>query len=1332
MTKKLQRIFSLLILTTCLISKSVHAQNVTVSGATAGDGTYATLADAFTAINAGVQTGATITVAITGNTTETATATLNANTWKSLTISPSGGAARSISGNLPNALINLSGVSNVLMDGLNTGGNSLTIDNTNTGNTSTLFFNNDCNGITIQNSTLLGAGSGLDFATILFGGATNTGNSNITIKGCSIDASSAGFPVNGIYSGKPVAAGKENTNDSILNSWISNYFNATLASSGILLDTGNTKWGISGCRFFQSASRTYTVGNTHAAIKILGGSSHTISGNFIGFSSSTGTGVYTMGGTVATRFIGIDLTVGSIIPSSVQGNTITALSLNTAHSGTTGYGSLCGIKAIGRVNIGDLASNIIGGATGVDLITVIPTVTQGSVVGINSASTDTMNIKNNVIGGLTASSSTPAIAGGVVGIGISARSKNMTITGNTIGNTSPNNMRAGLLGTTTGSSITVGILFSTAPNESVVTNNTLQNLSSWGTGTAGYVRGIVTYSASGVTSPFLVKENTVTKLTSNSTLAGVVSGMSAASGIIISAGVGTLITENTISDISLTGTTTATCYSIAIGTGNGGNTTISKNKIYNITNASTSTTLTSPGAAVGILLRSGLDSLNVFNNMISLGSGSTNNTVFIGIMANHGFTPNPVDHIYHNTVNISGTVTSGALPSFCFLRGDLTSTERTIAVNLKNNIFNNTRSGGTGAHFAIANNFGIATSSPIGWISDNNILNSNAATIGYWSANQTFTGWKTASGNDAYSFSGAALTFMDPITDLHLNMGVTPTVVESNGQTIAAVTTDFDAHVRPGPAGSINGGAKAPDIGADEIDGVFADVLAPFITYTAIASNCDTTTRTLKASISDVSSVPYPSPLQPKIYYRKNNGTWLSATGTLSGGTASSGTWDFPISTGSLAGVKPGDTVSYFVIAQDVPGNIISNPSAGLVATDVNTITTFPTNPNYYVITAVPAIVATTPGAVCDSGKVTLTATASAGTISWYTVSSGGVSQGTGTSFLTPQIKTTTSFYAEASFSGCSSPRTEVIATVNHSGTGTITQTTCDSIVWNGKTYKTSGIYKDTIKTTKGCDSIVILTLTIPHSSSSTQSIIACDAYTWQGTTYTASGTYKDTIPNKAGCDSLMLLNLTIHKSSTYTQAVKACGPYVWNGDTYTSSGTYKDTIKNASGCDSIMILNLTIIKVNATVTISNNVITADSVVDSYQWVDCLNNYAAIAGETNKSYTATSTGSYAVIETKEGCIDTSACVPIIITGISAISNDEPAKFYPNPGTGLYNLFLAEAAEIKIMNLAGEVIFDKQLQKGEHLLDILKSANGVYMMHLSNQHQYKVYKLIKQD
>lgn len=66
-------------------------------------------------------------------------------------------------------------------------------------------------------------------------------------------------------------------------------------------------------------------------------------------------------------------------------------------------------------------------------------------------------------------------------------------------------------------------------------------------------------------------------------------------------------------------------------------------------------------------------------------------------------------------------------------------------------------------------------------------------------------------------------------------------------------------------------------------------------------------------------------------------------------------------------------------------------------------------------ITFTNSVLTTTPGAICGLGSAVLQATGSAGsTIGWYANMTGGVALGSGTTFNTPEISTTTTFYAGA------------------------------------------------------------------------------------------------------------------------------------------------------------------------------------------------------------------------------------------------------------------------------------------------------------------------------
>ncbi len=95
-----------------------------------------------------------------------------------------------------------------------------------------------------------------------------------------------------------------------------------------------------------------------------------------------------------------------------------------------------------------------------------------------------------------------------------------------------------------------------------------------------------------------------------------------------------------------------------------------------------------------------------------------------------------------------------------------------------------------------------------------------------------------------------------------------------------------------------------------------------------------------------------------------------------------------------------------------------------------------------------PIFLNTHSAARCGAGTLTLTATTSIGDINWFSSSTGGVSLYTGTSFTTPSISSTTTYYAEAVNDSCvSATRTAVVATINNSpiADSLVDVTFCDS-----------------------------------------------------------------------------------------------------------------------------------------------------------------------------------------------------------------------------------------------------------------------------------------------
>ncbi|MEI7726693.1 MAG: hypothetical protein WCK09_16410 [Bacteroidota bacterium] len=355
---------------------------VTSSGGSTLMNSYATMKDAFDAINSGTNHTGTITIALIGNTTEAATAVLNPGnvapaSYSSIGIQPAGGSARTITGNLAAPLLDFNGADVVTIDGRQGGTgstDSLTIRNNSTSaaaNTSTIHFMADATNNIIKYCNVLGSATmdvtTVEGGTICFGTESATGNDNNTVTNCNIGPAGTNLPTKGIcIKGN---AGALNDEITITNNNIYDYFSATVPSSGIYSGAGSSACTFTNNKFYQTGVRTQTTGKQHAAIWInnTSGNNFTVSNNIIGYSSPTGTDTTRLVGVVWTQFTGICLSVGPTIPTSVQGNTIAAIRISGSCYGIFPIGfpiptpPFIGIEVqAGEVNIGTVVGNTIG------------------------------------------------------------------------------------------------------------------------------------------------------------------------------------------------------------------------------------------------------------------------------------------------------------------------------------------------------------------------------------------------------------------------------------------------------------------------------------------------------------------------------------------------------------------------------------------------------------------------------------------------------------------------------------------------------------------------------------------------------------------------------------------------------------------------------------------------------------------------------------------------------------------------------------------------------------------------------------------------------------
>jgi len=304
---------------------------------------------------------------------------------------------------------------------------------------------------------------------------------------------------------------------------------------------------------------------------------------------------------------------------------------------------------------------------------------------------------------------------------------------------------------------------------------------------------------------------------------------------------------------------------------------------------------------------------------------------------------------------------------------------------------------------------------------------------------------------------------------------------------------------------------------------------------------------------------------------------------------------------------------------------------------------------------------------------------------------------------------------------GCDSIIT-IDLTVNNPSFSTVSPVVCSVYVSPaGQIITQSGTYADTLQNSSGCDSLFVMNVTVVGTFQRTVTDTACATYTLPGgSTISSSGTYIDTLQSSQGCDSVITSNITINDAYQITDVVNVCGAYTSpNGTVYPASGSYTENYTSTAGCDSVVTLELTVDALDATVSQNDFTLTAMSGYDSYQWIDCNDNDAPIAGETTDTYTAEQSGNYAVVLMNGTCSDTSACTEVTGVGYEEVKGSE-ITFWPNPAESSILHIVGstiEVREVRLISMSG-VVYTLALNQGQ--VDLSQVANGVYVVAIPNK------------
>lgn len=162
--------------------------------------------------------------------------------------------------------------------------------------------------------------------------------------------------------------------------------------------------------------------------------------------------------------------------------------------------------------------------------------------------------------------------------------------------------------------------------------------------------------------------------------------------------------------------------------------------------------------------------------------------------------------------------------------------------------------------------------------------------------------------------------------------------------------------------------------------------------------------------------------------------------------------------------------------------------------------------------------------------------------------------------------------------------------------------------------------------------------------------------------------------------------------------------------------------------------LTLTDCAMDTSVTQSGGTLTANATGVTYQWLDCDNGNAPVAGATSASFTPVNSGNYAVQLSDGVCVWTSSCVNVTAMGtVDEWSTD--IQLFPNPATDQVKITFGEVVnrmEIALIDLNGRILLKKEFSGStEGELNLGSIPAGVYLVRMNSDNSVRTIRLVKQ-
>jgi hypothetical protein len=237
--------------------------------------------------------------------------------------------------------------------------------------------------------------------------------------------------------------------------------------------------------------------------------------------------------------------------------------------------------------------------------------------------------------------------------------------------------------------------------------------------------------------------------------------------------------------------------------------------------------------------------------------------------------------------------------------------------------------------------------------------------------------------------------------------------------------------------------------------------------------------------------------------------------------------------------------------------------------------------------------------------------------------------------------------------------------------------------------------------------------------------------YNWVVNSSSHSWTHSQTLCEELNLDAISgstvicagstpLYSVNAIQSATFSWTF----PAGWNSGTQShsvlpnagnSSGLITVSAFDGCGQSASSSLSVDVKQVNAAVMQNGAQLTASETQAMYQWLSCPW-MTPLNGETGRSFTPSSDGTYAVVVTKDGCSDTSSCFTIIVSGILLDEGHSTTlRVYPVPADNQIRITTGgindQTFELRLINSAGQTVYLRECHAEDKALDILINIDG---------------------